>query len=195
MTVSHIAWALQMCADVYSAFLHIFVWQFNWVAVNLAVRLLSLMLRWYAVSFGKPQYFRKHRFLLTEVLGLGKKRITIPRNARALVLQCTLIFWSNPGEGANFLAITSGTLCWSSFFHSWYPMSEWLFTYAVPEGESSEECKTTLSKHWLALCSAVNIITWHILDRGIFIVNVFYYNLNTVAHCLLSSPSLLPFAY
>lgn len=31
-------------------------------------------------------------------------------------VQCTLIFWSNPGEGANFLAVTSGTLHWSSFF-------------------------------------------------------------------------------
>lgn len=36
------SWALQMWADVYSTFLHIFV------AISLAVRLLPLLVRWYA---------------------------------------------------------------------------------------------------------------------------------------------------
>lgn len=54
------------------------------VAVSLAVRWLSL-LRWYVVSVCTPQFFRKHRFPLTEVLGLRRKRIKMPKNAWALV--------------------------------------------------------------------------------------------------------------
>lgn len=84
VAVSHTAWTLQMCADVCSALLHVFVWQFVWVAVSLAVGLLSWLLRWCAASLSKPQNFREHRFPWTEVLGLGKKRTTMLRNAWVL---------------------------------------------------------------------------------------------------------------
>lgn len=105
------------------------------------------LLRLCAVPPFTPQFFRKHRFPLTELSGLWRKTVKVSKLAQALVQTSSVYveFLVSSRRGSWLSSHPNWQAVLEEVFHSWYPVSDWLFTYAVPKGESSWECKTTLS--------------------------------------------------